>query len=91
MPSLHQTRISYLHSDDSTCLQIDKYLGDPTMTVQWHCVALKLLGWLCAEMALNAIGLDHLADFSEFRHDRQHVAVVRLARSRLPTVLSLYS
>ncbi|MEO0854787.1 MAG: hypothetical protein AAFY15_14975 [Cyanobacteria bacterium J06648_11] len=59
------------------------------MTVKWHLVALKLLSWLLAEMALNAIGLDSLADFSEYNLDRQHAAIVRLARHQSPTALAI--
>ncbi|MEO0803354.1 MAG: hypothetical protein AAFY57_13890 [Cyanobacteria bacterium J06642_2] len=36
------------------------------MKVKWHILILKILGWAIAEMALNAIGLDNLADYSEF-------------------------
>ncbi|MEO1133093.1 MAG: hypothetical protein AAFX40_10355 [Cyanobacteria bacterium J06639_1] len=50
------------------------------MKVRWHVLGLKVVSWLLAEIALNAIGLDSLADFSEFRLDRQHAAIAQLHR-----------
>jgi len=36
------------------------------MTGYWHKLFAKLLFWLIAEVVFNAVGLDNLADYSEF-------------------------
>jgi len=36
------------------------------MAGYWHKLLAKLLFWLMAEVILNAVGLDNLADYSEF-------------------------
>lgn len=36
------------------------------MSVQWHKLLSRLTIWLALEVILNLMGLDHLADYSEF-------------------------
>jgi hypothetical protein len=36
------------------------------MTIHWHKLIVKLLFWLMTEAILNVVGLDNLADYSEF-------------------------
>ncbi len=36
------------------------------MKVQWHTLINKLLFWLVVEIILNLVGLDNIADYSEF-------------------------
>ncbi|MGB7084295.1 MAG: hypothetical protein WBD47_01985 [Phormidesmis sp.] len=36
------------------------------MQVQWHKLINKLIFWLLVEILLNLVGLDNLADYSEF-------------------------
>ena len=43
------------------------------MAVKWNKLVINLLIWAIAEIALNFIGLDTLADYSEFIFDRHPV------------------
>jgi hypothetical protein len=36
------------------------------MTIHWHKLIVKLLFWLMTEAILNFVGLDNLANYSEF-------------------------
>ena len=36
------------------------------MNLQWHKLLFKLTIWLVAEIVLNLVGLDDMADYSEF-------------------------
>ncbi len=36
------------------------------MKIQWHKLILKIFFWLLVEALLNLIGIDDLADYSEF-------------------------
>ena len=36
------------------------------MNIQWQSLILKIIFWLAAEVALTLVGLDEIADFSEF-------------------------
>ena len=45
------------------------------MKVHWQKLLVKLTIWLVAEIALNLIGLDDLADYSEFIFER-HLMVL---------------
>ncbi|MEO0707361.1 MAG: hypothetical protein AAF050_17075 [Cyanobacteria bacterium J06649_5] len=36
------------------------------MQGQWHTLISKLLFWLMVEIILNLVGLDNVADYSEF-------------------------
>jgi len=38
------------------------------MRVNWNQLIAKILVWLAAEIVLNLVGLDNLADYSEFAH-----------------------
>ena len=44
------------------------------MAGHWHKLFAKLLFWLTAEIVLNAVGLDNLADYSEFLLDHSQAA-----------------
>jgi len=41
------------------------------MKRQWKKVCIKLTTWLAAEIILNLLGLDNLADYSEFIFDKE--------------------
>jgi hypothetical protein len=41
------------------------------MKVQWKTVLVKMIIWLAAELILNLLGLDSLADYSEFLHKHE--------------------
>ena len=36
------------------------------MKIQWHKLVLKVLLWMSVEVVFNFIGIDDLADYSEF-------------------------
>lgn len=42
------------------------------MQVQWSKLLLKAAVWFCAEIALTCLGLDDLADYSEFVFQDRH-------------------
>ena len=44
------------------------------MNVKWKRLLVKIIIWLTAEIALNLVGLDDLADYSEFIFEK-HVIV----------------
>ena len=46
------------------------------MQVQWKKLLAKIIVWLAAEILLNFLGLDTLADYSEFVFDRDSTNVV---------------
>ncbi len=41
------------------------------MKIQWKKVCIKITTWLAAEIILNLLGLDNLADYSEFIFDKE--------------------
>jgi len=49
------------------------------MKVKWSKLVFKIIGWLSAEIFLTAIGLDNLADYSEFVF--QYRALVQIAEA----------
>lgn len=49
------------------------------MEVRWKTLCTKTLIWLAAEIILNSMGLDTLADYSEFVFDKN--SVIHLATS----------
>lgn len=48
------------------------------MEIQWKTVLLKLIVWIAAEVVLNLLGLDSLADYSEFLHDQEAISLSHL-------------
>ncbi len=46
------------------------------VNIQWQKVWLKVIIWLAAEIILNLIGLDNIADYSEFIFDREVVVEI---------------
>ncbi len=46
------------------------------MQVQWKKLLAKIIVWLAAEILLNFLGLDNLADYSEFLFVRHCTDVV---------------
>ncbi len=40
------------------------------MEVRWQTLLVRIAGWLTAELVLGFVGLDDLADYSEFALDR---------------------
>ena len=54
------------------------------MKVRWKILFTKILIWLAAEIILNSMGLDILADYSEFMLDNNpifHLASDRVSYS----------
>ena len=43
------------------------------MQISWKILLTKTLIWLAAEILLNSIGLDTLADYSEFVFDKNTI------------------
>lgn len=50
------------------------------MNVQWKKLFVKTTIWLAAEIFLNVLGLDTLADYSEFIYEQDVLALGHLAR-----------
>ncbi len=46
------------------------------MKVKWRKLIANILIWAIAEVALNFIGLDTLADYSEFIQDRHKIVYI---------------
>lgn len=46
------------------------------MDVRWKTLITKLTVWLVAEIILSLLGLDNLADYSEFLEDQYLVQIV---------------
>jgi hypothetical protein len=56
------------------------------MQFQWSALFLKGLVWLSAEILLTLLGLDDLADYSEFLfHNRNGVAVIEVSMNPVTT------
>lgn len=56
------------------------------MDIQWHMLILKSAFWLTAEVTLNLVGLDDLADYSEFLlNDRDALRCHRVVRCQQTT------
>jgi hypothetical protein len=47
------------------------------MKVQWHKLLFKLTVWLCAEIMLNLLGLDDLADYGDFIFDHKNLNLLQ--------------
>jgi hypothetical protein len=45
-----------------------------TKQIQWKTLLVKMIFWLITEVVLNAVGLDNLADYSEFVFERNAIA-----------------
>ncbi|NJP22346.1 MAG: hypothetical protein HC763_28755 [Hydrococcus sp. CRU_1_1] len=45
-----------------------------TKQIQWKTLLLRTTFWLITEVVLNAVGLDNLADYSEFVFERNTIA-----------------
>ena len=46
------------------------------MKLQWHKLLFKLTVWLFAEITLNLLGLDDLADYGDFIFDHKSLNLV---------------
>ena len=57
------------------------------MKVQWQKLFIKISVWLTAEILLNVIGLDNLADYSEFMVNNQAFSQVTHAFTNLITLV----
>ena len=44
------------------------------MKIRWRKLLLKLTIWLVVEIVLNLMGLDDMADYSEFLFTHSHIA-----------------
>ncbi len=58
------------------------------MQVRWKKLFLKTSVWLTAEIILTVVGLDNLADYSEFVLQNQTITQVTEAFSNLITLIS---
>ena len=54
------------------------------MKTQWKKVCIKVTAWVAAEIILNLLGLDNLADYSEFIFDKE---VLIAKRSHKMTIM----
>lgn len=61
------------------------------MKIHWKTALLKLIVWIAAEVVLNLLGLDSLADYSEFLHDQEAIGLSQLHQPAIvmPTTTSL--
>jgi hypothetical protein len=55
------------------------------MQTQWKKLIVKVTAWLAAEIILNLLGLDNLADYSEFLYE--HEVTVLSQIPQLTTVI----
>jgi len=46
------------------------------MKIKWKKLLARVTFWLLVEISLNLLGLDNLADYSEFVFDRPEVVVL---------------
>jgi preprotein translocase subunit SecG len=53
------------------------------MKVQWKTVLVKITIWLVAEFMLNLLGLDSLADYSEFLYKHEMAIANHLQQSAI--------
>lgn len=53
--------------------------------VQWKKVLVKTVVWLAAEIILNSLGLDELADYSEFIYEQELQAFGHYHRQTIVT------
>ncbi len=53
------------------------------MMVLWRKLYIKAILWLCVEVLLTLMGLDDLADYSEFLHRQREVIFIRTAHPTL--------
>lgn len=58
------------------------------MEVRWKKLFVKTSVWLTAEIILTVVGLDNLADYSEFALQSQKLTQVTEAFSNLITLIS---
>ena len=49
------------------------------MNIQWHELLYKLTVWLLAEIVLNLMGLDDMADYSEFIFSNSSISVASIS------------
>ncbi len=56
------------------------------MKIQWKKLLVKTIVWLAAEIILNLIGLDNLADYSEFIYEQEVMVLSQLSQ---PTTLMI--
>ncbi len=54
------------------------------MKLEWKKVLVKTTVWLAAEIVLNLVGLDNLADYSEFIYEQD---VTTLGHLHQPTIV----
>ncbi len=53
------------------------------MKVHWKTALLKTIVWIAAEIVLNFLGVDTLADYTEFLHDQEVAALSHLKQPAL--------
>jgi hypothetical protein len=44
--------------------------------IQWKNILIRMTLWLITEVVLNSVGLDNLADYSEFIFERNTMAII---------------
>lgn len=57
------------------------------MKTQWQKIWVKAIAWLVVEIVLNVLGLDNLADYSEFIFEKE-AAIARLQPQTTTAMLS---
>jgi preprotein translocase subunit SecG len=55
------------------------------MKTQWKRLLVKTTVWLAAEIILNLLGLDNLADYSEFVYEHEVIVLSQLAQQPTPS------
>jgi hypothetical protein len=56
------------------------------MNARWDHIFSQMVIWLVAEIVLNLVGLDNLADYSEFVFNRE-IAMQHYSQTDVPTLL----
>jgi hypothetical protein len=55
------------------------------MKTQWKRLLVKTTVWLAAEIILNLLGLDNLADYSEFVYEHEVTVLSQLTQQPTPS------
>ncbi|MDY6938332.1 MAG: hypothetical protein SWY16_11755 [Cyanobacteriota bacterium] len=79
---LHAAKLSMLSIEigDRTCRPIESVVRIVTRAVKavrWKKLFVLLAAWSISEFTLNCVGLDDLADYSEFVFERNRVCLTR--------------
>ncbi len=47
-----------------------------TKQIKWKKILIRMTLWLITEVVLNSVGLDNLADYSEFVFERNTITII---------------